>query len=497
MYFEIAFISILVLIQFYVFLLVWRKISQFRNFFPDSFSKIKIEHIKFNKQSIANEKTMYEFISNIGKATESDLENSQDEDSTDLIVVDDRIKKNHRDFYAVVKSTNAYLLKNQGSSADFNILQDICDRHLQKLESGINSLISVPLYIGLGGTFMGIIIGLMGIDFSQTSSGVALSTDSIAELLNGVVAAMVASLFGLVFTVWNMAINLKPATFKNDTDKNYYYDFLQRELLPVLTVGMAGSLNNFKSVLSQFIIKFGKNIEGYSKSASLLNDNLVKQHLVLQEINKLSLTKTATTIAEVFANLKDSAQHLETFKQYQKGLNENISKMSGVVLSLNTAINNFNDFNTNLKTISTNASVSLDFQKQFKESLEKHFPTVTDHREVWRKQADEINSDIKEVYKQLNAYFQSSTEQIQNYVSKNQNFFSDMENLKQLVKVFVENSSIQNEYYKELKSEITELRNDYRASNKSTLEMNKDLIEAIKSFNVKLSKVELFQDSKK
>ena len=129
---------------------------------------------------------------------------------------------------------------------------------------------------------------------------------------------MIASLVGLGLTVWNTALNYKPAAYQNDTDKNIYYDFLQRELLPVLNVGMAGSLTNFKSVLNHFIIRFGENIENYSESAELLNDNLSKQQLVLEEINKLSLTRTATKIAEVFADLKESSEHLDSFKQYQK-----------------------------------------------------------------------------------------------------------------------------------------------------------------------------------
>jgi hypothetical protein len=494
--FEIVFILILVIIQLFVFIAVWRKIIQFKNFFPSSFNSVKIEKFRICKRIINDNDAFSSFIENIGKNDEVVFIEGDEIEETELLVINATIKEENPEFHEVIKSTNAYLCKNKGASADFNILQDTCERHLQKLDNGIGNLINVPLYIGLAGTFLGVIVGLWGIDFSNASNGVSISTDSIGQLLNGVIAAMIASLVGLTFTVWNTALHYKPAAYQNDTDKNNYYDFLQRELLPVLNVGMAGSLTNFKSVLNHFIIRFGENIENYSDSAELLNENLAKQQFVLEEINKLGITRTAQLINEAFVNLKDSSEDLATFKEYQKSLNENITKTDSLVQNINTTINQFKDFNNNLKVISNNTVTSIELQKQFKESLEKHFPVISDHREVWRKQVDELNLDIKEVYKQLDDYFKKSTEYIQTFISNNQNFFTGVNDIQNSIKVFVENSSIQNEYFKELKTEITEMRNDYRDSQKATLEMNKELIEVIKNFNLKLTKIEVVYDGK-
>jgi ABC-type transporter Mla subunit MlaD len=216
----------------------------------------------------------------------------------------------------------------------------------------------------------------------------------------------------------------KPAAYKNETDKNHYYDFLQRELLPFLNIGVSKSLGSFKDVLNHFIIKFGENMDDYKDSGQLLNDNLQKQQTVLEEINKLSLTRTATKIAEVFADLKESSEHLEKFQAYQKGLNSYLDKTEKVADEMNTIIDQFKDFNTNLKVISNNTVATIELQKQFKDSLEKHFPVIQDHREVWRIQVDELNQDIKEVYKELNGYFKTSTEQIQSFIGSNNNFFT-------------------------------------------------------------------------
>jgi hypothetical protein len=421
------------------------------------------------------------------------IEESEEVEQVELLVVRSSTRANHSYFSDVIKSTNAYLCKNKGASADFGILKDTCERHLEKVDNEIGNLINVPLYIGLGGTFVGIIIGLWGIDFSATTEGTTttISSDSIAQLLNGVIAAMFASLMGLAFTVINSALVYKPAAYKNDTDKNHYYDFLQRELLPFLNIGVSKSLGSFKDVLNHFIIKFGENMDDYKDSGHLLNENLQKQQTVLEEINKLSLTRTATKIAEVFADLKESAEHLEKFQAYQKGLNGYVDKTEKVAHDMNVIIEQFKDFNANLKAISNNTVATIELQKQFKDSLEKHFPTINDHREVWRMQVDELNQDIKEVYKELTSYFKTSTEQIQSFIRSNNNFFSGINEIQNAIKIFVEISSIQKDEFNVLKNQIVDMRNDFKESQKQSIETNKALIEAIIDLKKTISKIEI------
>jgi biopolymer transport protein ExbB/TolQ len=244
--FEIIFIIALIALQIYVFANVLKKIRNFKEFFPDT-NKIKT------------------FQENLGTAEEPDM--------LDLL----RAPQEHKQFKEIIDSTNAYLRKNKGAAADFGILKGISERHLEKFDNEIGNLINVPLYIGLGGTFVGIIIGLLGISFSDSQSAITISTESISQLLNGVVAAMSAS---LVFTVINYSVMYKSAVYQNDSDRNVYYDFLQRELLPSLNTGVAKSLGNLNVVLNQFLAKFGENMDDYRDSGKLLNDNLSKQQFV-------------------------------------------------------------------------------------------------------------------------------------------------------------------------------------------------------------------------
>ena len=492
MEFDIILILALVGLQVLVFLNVFFKIKSYKRFFPSSFQEIEIKKFFITKAVLSEPDQFDIYLDSLSNEVQI-IEESENAEEVELLVIPNSTKAYHSHFSEVIKSTNAYLCKNKGASADFGILKDTCERHLEKVDNEIGNLINVPLYIGLGGTFVGIIIGLWGIDFNALTNGTSatISTDSIAQLIHGVIAAMFASLMGLAFTVINSALVYKPAAYKNDTDKNHYYDFLQRELLPILHIGVSKALGSFKDVLNHFIMKFGENMDDYKDSGLLLNENLQKQQAVLEEINNLSLTRTATKIAEVFADLKESAEHLEKFQAYQKGLNGYVDKTEKVAHDMNVIIEQFKDFNVNLKAISNNSVATIELQKQFKDSLEKHFPTINDHREVWRTQVDELNQDIKEVYKELNSYFMTSTEQIQSFIGSNNNFFTGINEIQNAIKIFVENSSIQKDEFNVLKNQIVEMRNDFKDSQKQSIETNKALIDAIIDLKKTISKIEI------
>ena len=488
-YFELAVIAFIVSIQIYAFIIARLRLKELRDFFPSDLNAFAIVNFNIPRRILKDTQEFQSFIKSINKNTDNAVWENELTENVEVLALDEVIKNKHKQFTEVVLSTNSYLCKNKGAAADFNILQDICERYIQRLDNNISNLINVPLYVGLAGTFVGIIIGLWGIDFTDASG--IINPESIDDLLNGVIAAMFASLLGLVLTVINTARTYKTSVYKNDTYKNQYYDFVQRELLPVLNIGMAGSLSSFKGVLNNFISKFGDNISEYHDTATLLNDNLSKQQLVLEEINKLSLTQTSTAIAETFSTLKNSSDQFQLFLNYQVGLNENIVEAQKVVTGLNNTMDKYQNFNSNLEVISQNVNSGIELQKQFKDSLEVHFPTIKDHKEVWRNQVDEINSDIKTVYHELAEYFKTSTQNIQEFVSKNENFFASQNDTQNAIKLIVETAKIQNTQFDTLNDQMVGVRNDLRTSQQASYDLNKDLVEAIKGLTIKLSKMEV------
>ena len=262
------------------------KIAQLAGFFPNETS-FELVQSSITKEILQSKNRLEDFINNPPQRHIPDPpsilpDDEEDEDidesdnasiQTEQIEYADvdliRIKNGagSSSFKEVIFETNAYLCKNVGTSADFSIIQDICERKIESLETQISNTVNVPLYLGLAGTFIGIITGLAGIAFNIDtlfSAGEAAQTSPIRNLLVGVVIAMIASFVGLYLMIKNSSINYKKALVECDKNKNGYYDFVRRELMPVLSNSMASSLNSLKSVLGEFIGKFGHNLDAYA-----------------------------------------------------------------------------------------------------------------------------------------------------------------------------------------------------------------------------------------
>lgn len=469
------------------------KIKQLADFFPGE------ESFELIQSSITNEilqskNNLSDFINNPPKRHTSEpvinLEgDNEDRDSSsqiepveyvdvDLI----RVKNNSGStaFKEVLFETNAYLCKNVGTSADFSIIQDICERKIESLESQISNTINVPLYLGLAGTFIGIITGLAGIAFKIDVLFDAANTEPLRNLLIGVVIAMIASFVGLYLMIRNTSVNYKKALNECDKNKNGYYDFVRRELMPLLSNSMASSLNSLKSVLGEFIGKFGRNLDAYSNSAELLNDNIEKQHLLLVEINKLDQAKVATQIAETFKTLKESSDSLLVFKDYQNALNMTIKDVNTAVSRIDSIVETFGDFAKSLKVVVDNQDSAGKLHAQFKSAIETHFPTGSEAREMWRKQFDELATDASIVSGELNQQLKASTDYIRAFVQENQDVFNSLLGLKEVMNSLIEYTNVQATCYKDLKEEIQNLKQSQVKSQSDNAKLNADLLTAVK-----------------
>lgn len=97
-----------------------------------------------------------------------------------------------KEFASIIDATNAYLINNQGTT-DFYIIQNLSERVSLSKEEEAASGISIPLYIGLMGTFAGVGVGLFSLNFIGI-----LSEKGLNNFLWGVVIAMAGSFVGLI-----------------------------------------------------------------------------------------------------------------------------------------------------------------------------------------------------------------------------------------------------------------------------------------------------------
>ena len=480
----VAVVLVVIALQVFSFLKTKKNITELRDLFKEV-DNLSLKETSVTSDVLRNKSSLQNFLENIPSRIEEGL----DEDYINLsLIVSQKEGMPKGRLGKIIHRTNEYLCKNTGTSADLSVLRDISDNQKGALEDDIQNSLNVPLYLGLAGTFVGIITGLIGVDFNQIF-GTTSNLDGLQHLLYGVVAAMFASLLGLGFTVYNSAISYKNAVSKSNEGTEEYINFLRRELMPLLSNSMASSLNSLKGVLGHFVDKFGRNLDAYADSTELLNDNLEKQHLVLSEINKLSLTQTANKIAETFIQLKESADSLNVFRTYQKQLNSTIANVSGMVNQIQTIIGNFNDFATGLSVVISNQNKTTELQREFQEAITIHFPTGGDARDVWRKEFDMLISEGKTVSENLSTQLTVSTEYIKNFIANNKDFFDTFDKFKEVLDTMVQYTQVQAECYKDLRREILNLRKDYKDAQMESIDLHKSMLKAIDSMTKALDEI--------
>lgn len=226
--------------------------------------------------------------------------------------------------------------------------------------------------------------------------------------------------------------------------------------------------------------KFGHNLDAYANSAELLNDNIEKQHLLLVEINRMDQTKVATQIAETFNTLKESSESLTAFRDYQNSLNTTIEEVNIAVSKIDTIVDTFEDFAKSLKVVVENQETAGKLQAQFRSAIETHFPTGSESREAWRKQFDELTTDASTVSKELNIQLRASTDYIRSFVQENQEAFSSLGKLKEVLNSLVEYANVQATCYKDLKEEIENLKKSQVKAHSDSAKLNADLLTAVK-----------------
>lgn len=480
----VAVVLVVIALQVFSFLKTKKNITELRDLFKEV-DNLSLKETSVTSDVLRNKSSLQKFLENIPSRIEEGL----DENYINLsLIVSQKEGMPKGRLGKIIHRTNEYLCKNTGTSADLSVLRDISDNQKGALEDDIQNSLNVPLYLGLAGTFVGIITGLIGVDFNQIF-GTTSNLDGLQHLLYGVVVAMFASLLGLGFTVYNSAISYKNAVSKSNEGTEEYINFLRRELMPLLSNSMASSLNFLKGVLGHFVDKFGRNLDAYADSAELLNDNLEKQHLVLSEINKLSLTQTANKIAETFIQLKESADSLNVFRTYQKQLNSTIANVSGMVNQIQTIIGNFNDFATGLSVVISNQNKTTELQREFQEAITIHFPTGGDARDVWRKEFDMLISEGKTVSENLSTQLTVSTEYIKNFIANNKDFFDTFDKFKEVLDTMVQYTQVQAECYKDLRREILNLRKDYKDAQMESIDLHKSMLKAIDSMTKALDEI--------
>ena len=287
-------------------------------------AKVKIDILKsvFNSLSKANEnkfetQTIYVPKQKIKVVTWREIKerlgaysvnSSSNEDGIQVIIINNENEVAKE----IENSINTYLIKNKGAVSDFNLIKDIVERNCDAVESEIESVTPLPLYLGLVGTMLGIIVGLGAIGLTTGFGDIQQVVDS---LMSEVACAMVASLVGVLTTTF-ISWKSRKCNVVIEADKNKFYTWIQTELLPVLSSNTVSTLTLLERSLDKFNASFGDTIVKLDEKLSKVGETYEQQLEILRRIENLDMSQMATANVKILKALDSSSKNLEDFAQY-------------------------------------------------------------------------------------------------------------------------------------------------------------------------------------
>ena len=243
------------------------------------------------------------------------------------------ISSNHNNdiFQVIISAINGYLSNNKGAINDFHLLKDIVDRNTDTAENEIQTQVPLPLYMGLGGTMISIVIGLIGLDLNT------LELSGLKGLLSDVGLAMICSFVGILATVFN-TIYSKSNISSTEEQKHNFLSWMQAELLPELSSDTATALAKMTQNLSQFNTIFAQNNTQLRQALNELYQTAVRQSQTTREqtkllevVQRLDVSEVATANVTVYEKLKDCSEEIGTLGKYLHSVNlyiKNINQLS-------------------------------------------------------------------------------------------------------------------------------------------------------------------------
>lgn len=348
--------------------------------------------------------------------------------------------KGNETFQAIKFSINKYLRSHTGSVVDFKLLKDAVDRHCDSVEEDINTQTPVPLYCGLAGTMIGVIIGLSSLLYTNSITSllggnkaknnteivqqtkdseteadehISQAADGVNDLLTGVAWAMLASILGIGLTTAN-SLFFKKYKLEEESGKNDFYAWMQSQLLPELPSDTSDILQKLVSNLNRFNNVFSKNTKELGSTLSEVNRSYEIQADIIGYLQEMDIERVSAANILVLKELQGCTNELKEFQTYLKsvqGYTTSIQKFTELFNSESERLHVLEDIKTvfqgNKDLIAKDLTSSQDL---LKESMTQMRRATEDSVEELRKALTNEMDNFDKLNKQLESKF---TEQLE------------------------------------------------------------------------------------
>ena len=319
-------------------------------------------------------------------------------------------------FQTIIEAINVYLLKNKGANSDFNLMQDITERNTDAVDEDINQLVTVPLYLGLIGTIVGIIFGLSELFTLST----ATDEINVKPFLKGVAIAMSASGYGLLWTVVNSNFRYKKAKTTVEKGKNTFYTFIQTELLPILNQSVFSSVQTLNTNLLKFNEGFTTNIDRLSGLLTKNYEAVEAQDRILQNLENIDITTFAKANVSILGELKTGTETLRNFSAGINSLNKSVEGTKLLSESLNALLNRTNNF----EELAIKLDRRVEESNQLIDFFNSHFDVLTSSGRLITESVKKVDGMLSQSLDELNEH---TNDKILNLKENNQKDLSLLE----------------------------------------------------------------------
>ena len=404
---EIAGVAIIIGLQMLIFFQTKLNIAVYKNIFPDP-EKFAVSRMLMRKAFFTiPPKEFFKNISQYAEESRNVYNHPLDERvNLELITVQSGGNKVTE---KILYSINTYLLRNREIASDFHLIKDIVERNCDTVEDSINQTISLPLYLGLLGTFLGIVFGLFqisGIDFTTDSAAL---NNAISLLLSGVKIAMIASFTGLLLTVLNTGVFFKGAKGETEDRKNDFYTFIQVELLPLLNQNINATFYALQNNLNNFNNEFKTNVSLLSGVMGKNHDALIAQERILSTLEKLDITEFAKANVIILRELQDAVEKFNQFNKNLTGINDMVQLAGGYTGKLNEMIARTDNFHALGQQVTQTFENNLQLQK----FLQDHYSSLDESKQMIGKSVNKVTDVLDESLEQLKSFTQARISEVQ------------------------------------------------------------------------------------
>ena len=365
---EIVILASIVVLQFYSFIRTKRKIDIYSKIFPNKPTSIKL----------------------------NELDDTGDDFNISLIYPEN---KSSIEYVEMVDYINLYLRNTKDIGAEIATINEVVESHSNMAEENVTATLFTPMYIGLMGTFVGIILGVFGMVISTRVNGGVYEP---SDLLVGVGFAMSASLTGLILSVINSNMIFVQAKLIFDKGRIKFNSFVQTELLPSNNKQDTSSIASLNSTIRIFNSSFNEKLNKLGGYLEKNMNSFKAQESLLDKFDKINLKQVTEVNIKLLDNLSNSADKLSLLNESLNNVNLFVSESSNLSHEANQLFTRFVNFETNSQKIADEISDKLTLSNELLEFLKAHFSEMKQLGQLTRNAVANVDENLSETIDELN-----------------------------------------------------------------------------------------------